>query len=86
MSKALEIAEKLLDLNDYGTAPYILCKIAALELERLDALNAELVEACKAMVAYDNSDQWGDFITMMVYYHEAIKKARAALAKAKEQS
>lgn len=53
------------------------------ELDRLRAGNADLVEALKAFVSYDELADSGccDVATMMAYA-EAIEKARAALAKA----
>jgi hypothetical protein len=42
----------------------------------------ELLEACKAFVAYDDGEKEDDFITMMFAYSYAVEKARAAIAKA----
>ena len=49
---------------------------------QLIAAAPELLEACKALIAYDESEKESDFVLMMVLYNEAITKARAAIAKA----
>jgi len=83
MNKALEIAEKLKELNNFGTAPYILCNIAAIELERLDALNAELVEVLESVYTDDtDSESFASFAICATN----MEKVRAVLAKAKEQA
>ena len=48
--------------------------------EKLKALNAELAEAIKAFIDYDNDE---DAIGSMIAYDAALRKCRAALAKHK---
>ena len=76
-TKAQRLAERL-DLRDYYEFDAGLhCPDAAAELRRLDALNAELVEALERLV-----DIYYDGGPLPV---GEIDKAEAALAKAKEQ-
>ena len=48
---------------------------------RLIAAAPDLLEACKAFIAYNNQDA-SDGIAMMLAYHDAVNSARAAIAKA----
>ena len=74
MSEALRLADELDALMDEESlVGAVTIDRAAAELRRLHALNAELVEALKAV--YD-SCSWGDEES-----YNAMEKARAALAK-----
>ena len=62
---------------------------AAAELRRLDALNAELVEALEDFSSYVRDEQCstdGPVTYSNTQIHRLVFKARAALAKAKEQT
>ena len=69
-------AQRLADEFD-ATKSYLGSRAAA-ELRRLDALNAELVEALEKLARLGNGDQYGNSIGNDI--------AKAALAKAKEQT
>lgn len=76
MNDALRLADALDELDPQFYSTGLLCEDAAAELRRLHDVNAELVEALKAMSAeFDSGDvndgEWA-----------AIQKARAAIAKA----
>ena len=58
-------------------------RAAAAELRRLEALNAQLLKALEALVDNEDARNWGVF---GVDNRSAFKKARAAIAAAKEQS
>ena len=47
---------------------------------KLEAANAELLEACSLFVAYDSNHQ-SDHIALMLAYAAAIEAARAVIAK-----
>jgi hypothetical protein len=79
MSNALKIAKNLEGFAfGYGVPNSFVS--AANELRRLDALNAELVDALKELA----DEEWRDDSDPIL--NNARHKARAALAKAKEQS
>ena len=81
MSKALEIATELATLKNFGASASVLCNRAALELRRLDALNAELVDACKALIAYEEGSYSG-YYPMHDSYYAAVEKARSSIENA----
>lgn len=67
------------DLNlNHTYCPEEVIKEAAAELRRIDALNAELMEALERLARLGNGDQYGNSIGNDI--------AKAALAKAKEQT
>jgi hypothetical protein len=74
--EALELAE----LFDRGGTTNALHRAAAAELRRLHSLNQELVEALEEMVS-----QFDQF-NLLSCEELAIKKARAALAKARGEA
>lgn len=50
-------------------------------VEKLIADRAELLEACRLIVAYDESDD-ADSVAFMLAYAQALDAARAAIARA----
>lgn len=74
--------------NDLAMAYHRLAEMQK-ELRRLDALNAELVEALEDFSSYVRDEQCATdgFVTYSnTQIHRLVFKARAALAKAKEQT
>lgn len=51
------------------------------ELMRLEAANAELLEAVEALIKYDDRGANSSLELLMFLYEDAIKKARTAIAK-----
>ena len=71
--EALRLADWLYTLDVLPLDCIQNCVSAADELRRLNALNAELLEALKEIVDASDADEWNGVSTM---------KARAAIAKA----
>ena len=71
-------AQRLADEIEKWVVSGSTCLEAAAELRRLDALNAELVEALEKLARLGNGDSYGNSIGNDI--------AIAALAKAKEQT
>lgn len=88
-SKAQRLADWLVKLNVWSPVKTLNTIEAAAELRRLDALNAELVEALEDFSSYVRDEQCatdGPVTYSNTVIHRLVFKARAALAKAKEQT
>jgi hypothetical protein len=72
--EALRLADELDAVPETGADPDLIQEAAA-ELRRLHAVNQELLEALKKVLATGGNDKW-----------EAEKDARAAVAKAEVQA
>ncbi len=82
--EALRLANELADWRaDFRAVSLFGRAQAAAELRRLEAVNAQLLEALEALVGNEDARSWGVF---GVGNRSAFKKARAAIAAAKEKN